>query len=124
MAIGKARSGSRRRPVTFDTVRELGLALAGVEEGTSYGAPALKVGGKMFACVPTNRSAEPHSLVLRLDFTDRDYLITSDPEVYYLTSHYVGYPCVLARLELIRRDALREALEISRDFVMAKRKRR
>jgi hypothetical protein len=29
-------------PVTFDTVRRIALELPGVEEGTSYGTPALK----------------------------------------------------------------------------------
>src|SRR6266513_1545447 len=118
MAARKPRSSGKRRSVTFDTVRELGLTLPDVEEGTSYGAAALKVRGKMFACIPTHRSAEPHSLVVRLDFTDRDYLLAADPKVYYLTSHYVGYPCVLARMEHIRRDALQELLQISREFVM------
>ena len=36
-------------PVTFDTVRQLGRALPGVEEGLSYGTPALRVRGKLFA---------------------------------------------------------------------------
>ena len=33
--------------MTFRNVRAIGLELPGAEEGTSYGAPALKVGGKM-----------------------------------------------------------------------------
>jgi hypothetical protein len=41
-------------------VRKIGLALPSVEEGTAYGAPALKVRGKLMACVPTHRSAEPN----------------------------------------------------------------
>jgi hypothetical protein len=59
-----------------------------------------------------------------LDFTDRDYLLAADPNVYYLKPHYVDYPCVLVRLERIRRDKLRELLEISRDFVAEKGRRR
>jgi hypothetical protein len=30
-----------------------------VEESTAYGSPALKVRGKLLACVPAHRSAEP-----------------------------------------------------------------
>jgi hypothetical protein len=33
--------------VNFDMVREIGLALPEVEEGTMYGSPALKVHGKL-----------------------------------------------------------------------------
>jgi len=45
--------------VTLDTVRKLALELPGVEESTAYGAPAFKVGGKLLACIPTHKSAEP-----------------------------------------------------------------
>jgi hypothetical protein len=38
--------------INFDTVRKIGLALPGVEESTAYGSPALKVHGKLLACVP------------------------------------------------------------------------
>jgi hypothetical protein len=43
--------------LTFDTVRELGGVLSDVVDGTAYGAPALKLKGKLLACVPTNKSA-------------------------------------------------------------------
>ena len=51
-----------RKKITFDTVREMGLALPDVEEGTVYGSPALKVRGNMFACIAIHRSADPESL--------------------------------------------------------------
>jgi hypothetical protein len=38
-----------RKKIGFDTVRQMGLALPGVEERTVYGSPAMKVRGKMFA---------------------------------------------------------------------------
>ena len=57
--------------IKFDTVRKIGLALPGVEESTAYGSPALKVRGKMLACVPTHRSAQPGSLAVRVGFDDR-----------------------------------------------------
>ena len=69
-----------RKTISFDTVREIGLTLPGVEEGTTYGSPALKIGGKMFACLAVHKSAEPNSLVLRIAFDDRDELISADPD--------------------------------------------
>src|ERR1700730_17099565 len=99
-----------KKTVSFDTVREVGLALPGVEEGTTYGSPALKVGGKMFACLAVHRSADPGSLALRIDFDQRDELIAADPKTYYLTDHYVNYPVVLVRLARVRHDALRDLL--------------
>jgi len=76
-----------RSTIDFDTVRNIGLAPPGVEESTAYGFPALKVHGKLLACVPANRSAEPGSLVLRVDFDDRAELLAADRDVYYVTDH-------------------------------------
>ena len=113
-----------KKAITFDTVREMGLALPGVEEGTSYGSPSLKVGGKMFACIPVHRSAEPDSLAVRIDFEQRDELIAAEPATYYLKDHYVNYPVVLVRLSRINRDALRDLLLMAWRFVSTSGKRR
>jgi hypothetical protein len=106
-----------RKKITFETVVELAGHLADVEQGTMYGAPALKVRGNMFTCLASHRSAEPDTLVVRLDFERRDELITSEADTYYLTYHYVGYPCVLVRLRRIPRDALRDLLQMAWRFV-------
>jgi len=99
-----------RKKITFETVREMGLALPDVDEGTTYGSPALKVRGKMFACLAIHRSADAGSLVVRVDFDQRDELIAAEPNVYYVTDHYVDYPVVLVRLTRVHADALRGLL--------------
>lgn len=101
----------------FDKVRKAASALTDVSEGISWVVPALKVRGTMFVCIATNKQAEPNSLVARLSFVDRDWLIANDPDVFYLRPHYVNYPCVLARLSRIKAKDLRELLVNSRDFV-------
>ena len=93
-----------------------------VSEGTSWGVPALKVRGTMFACIATNKQAEPNTLVARLSFVDRDWLIARDPDVFYLKPHYLDYPCVLARLGRIKQRDLRELLTTSREFVASLRR--
>jgi hypothetical protein len=100
-----------RRPTTFDAVRAIGRTLPDVEESTMYGAPALKVRGKLLACMASHKSAEPNTLVVRLDFEDRDALIADDPQTYYLKPHYQDYPSVLVRLPLIDREPLRDLLQ-------------
>ena len=84
-----------RSKIDFDTVRNIGLTLPGVEESTAYGFPALKVHGKLLACVPASRSAESGSLVVRVDFDERAELLAAAPDVYYVTDHYVDYNAVL-----------------------------
>jgi len=112
-----------RKQVTFDTVRKLALELPGVEEGTTYGAPAFKIGGKLLACIPTHKSAEPGSLVVRIDAADRAELIAEEPDTYYIRDHYKGYPCVLVRLSRIKPEALRDLLRGALRFVTSKRDR-
>jgi hypothetical protein len=113
-----------RRTINFDTVRKIGLELPGVEESTAYGAPALKVHGKLLACVPTHRSAEPGSLMVRVGFDDRAELLAAAPDVYYVTGHYLGYSAVLVRLSRVTPDVLRDLLGMAHKFVSADAARR
>ncbi|HXK01557.1 MAG TPA: MmcQ/YjbR family DNA-binding protein [Verrucomicrobiae bacterium] len=105
------------RATDFEAVRKIGRAFPGVEESTCYGEPALKIRGKMFACVASHRSAEPGSLAVRVDLTRRAGLLAEAPDVYYVTDHYVGYPAVLVRLHKIKPDALRDLLAGALQFV-------
>jgi hypothetical protein len=105
-----------RKTVSFDAVGELARTLPDVEESTSYGVPSWKVRGKMIACQAINKSAEPNSLVVKIPFEARDELIAAEPDVYYLTDHYVNYPSVLVRLPRVHRDALRGLLVMAQRF--------
>jgi hypothetical protein len=122
------RARPRRPPAIaktgFDLVRKFGLTLPDVEESTTFGMPTLKVRGKMFACIASHKSAEPGTLVVRMDFDERDELIATDPSTYYLKDHYVGYACVLVRLSRVHPDALRDLLLTAWRFVSASDRRR
>lgn len=113
-----------RRTINFDAVRKIGLALPDVEASTAWGAPALKVRGKLMACIPTHHSAEPDSLLVRVDIDDRSELLAGAPEVYYVTDHYVGYTAVLVRLSRVTPDLLRDLLGTAHKFVTAHDARR
>jgi hypothetical protein len=112
----------RKLKTGWEAIRKIGLALPEVEEGTTYGSPALKVGGKMFACLAIHPSAEPDTLVVRLEFDRRDATIAEDPGTYYLTDHYVPYPCVLVRLTRVREDALSDLLLMGWRFMSTTKK--
>ena len=104
--------------INFETVRKVGLALPNVEASTAWGAPALKIRGKLMACVPTHHSAEPGSLMVRVGFDDRAELLAAAPDVYYVTEHYTGYSAVLVRLSRVTSDVLRDLLGMSHKFVI------
>ena len=93
------------------------MALPGVEESTAYGAPALKIRGKLLACVPTHHSAESGSLMVRVGFEDRAVLLAAAPDAYYVTDHYLNYNAVLVRLSSVTPDVLRALLGMAYKFV-------
>src|ERR1700739_2706455 len=103
--------------IDFDTVRKIGLALPGVEESTAYRSPALKVRGKLLACVPAHSSAEPGSLAVRVGFDDRAELLAAAPDVYHVTDHYLNYSSVLVRLSRVTPGVLRDLLGMAYKFV-------
>ena len=104
---------------SFKTVESIARSLPGVEVTTTWGQPTLKVRGKMFVCIASHKSAEPNTLVVMMDFADRDALVEDDPGTYYLKEHYLSYPCVLVRLSRVRADALRDLITGADRFVSA-----
>jgi hypothetical protein len=88
------RKGSDAR-VTFDDIRKMALAWPEVEDGTSYGTPALKVRKKLLARL---REDGDSLVMLGVPQDERDMLVESRPKVFYFTDHYRDYPTVLIRL--------------------------
>ncbi len=89
--------------VDFETVRGIAHELPNVEDGLSYGAPALKLHGKnLFIRLREDLNA----IVVKTTFDERDELVNADPETYYITDHYLDYEWVLVSLEHVRIDAL------------------
>ena len=108
----------------FKAVEAIGRSLPDVELTTTWGQPTLKVRGKMFVCIASHKSAEPNTLVVMMDFPDRDALIEDDPGTYYLKDHYLNYPCVLVRLSRIHPDALRDLVIGAHRFISAKARKK
>ena len=79
---------------TFAEVREAALKLPSVSEGTSYGTPCLRVAKSLIARL----WEDGETLVLKVDPMERDILLEAEPDTFFTTDHYRGYPIVLARL--------------------------
>ena len=109
MAAKKQRKSGNNpssKPPAFDVVCELARELPGAEESTSYGTPAFKVKGKLFA----RFHQDGESLVVSVDFDEREELMNADPEKFYITDHYRNYPWILVRLSKARPEELRDLL--------------
>ena len=107
-------------PITYNTVRRLGLKLPDVKESTSYGAPALKVNGKLFVRLHQDLD----KIVVKMPFDRREEMMTADPQTYFITDHYRDYPWILVSLSKVREDALPDLLKIAyREASPAKKRR-
>jgi hypothetical protein len=92
----------------WDDVVEIATRLPGVEVTTSYGTPSMKVAGKFMCRLRT----DPDALVMRvIDMGEREALLLGQPDVFFTTPHYDGYPAVLVRLEVVDPVELAELLE-------------
>ena len=101
-----SKRGAKTKLVTFATVRQIAQTLPGAEEGTSYGTPAFKVKGKLFARL----HQDGESLVVGVDFDEREEMMNAAPEKFYITDHYRNYPWMLVRMSKVRPDELRDLL--------------
>jgi hypothetical protein len=104
---------------TWDDVARTCLALPGTTEATSYGRRAWKVADKTFVWERPLRRRDldelgddaPDGPVLGARVPDegaKRALVADQPDVYFTTSHFNGYPAVLARLEALDEVALTE----------------
>jgi hypothetical protein len=82
--------------------------LPGTEQSTGYGTAAVRVRGKF---ISRWRTEAEGALAIRCDFLDRQMLLQAQPEVFFVTDHYLNYPMILVHLDKIRADALRDVFE-------------
>jgi hypothetical protein len=116
----------RKSEIALDTIWQVGSTFSGVEKSTAFGSPALKVKGangklQIMACVPTNKAAEPGSLLIRVDRTKRAALLEEAPLLYYAPDHYLGYDGVLVRLAQLTPELLHDLLAMAHKFVTRRR---
>jgi hypothetical protein len=111
---------------SWEDVAKIAGALLEVDESTSYGNRDWKVRKKTFAWDRPLRKGEIEALggfepegaaptgeILAVRVADEEAkqaLVSSEPEIYFTTSHFDGYPAVLIRLERIGRAELEELL--------------
>lgn len=80
----------------FHRLRAAVDGLPGIEPGSSYGTPALKVKRRLLA-----RVKDSDTIVLSCPIEEKERLISAGPAIYHETEHYAGWPYVLIRLSKI-----------------------
>jgi hypothetical protein len=102
---------TKRKGAALERFRRIALGLPGVEEGTSYGTPGFKVKGKFMARL---RPDDPDVLVLtKVEEDEQRFLMETQPDVFFTTDHYRGYPTLLIRLSRVDEEQLSELVEQS-----------
>jgi hypothetical protein len=99
-------------------VTAFALGLAGTELSTSYGKPAIKIvsNGRAFL----HPSREEGSFVLAIDQDTKEMLIETDPETFWQTPHYHGWPGLLVRYDSADPERVMAMIERSRDWTAAR----
>lgn len=72
---------------------------------TSFGKPSMKVGKKFVGWVKL-----PGVLVTHCGIEFKEVLLGARPDVYFQTSHYVGWPAIEMRLDRATDDDIRDAI--------------
>ena len=110
---------------SFRLAKRLGRNFPGVTLETKCdGSPVLKRDGAFMAGIATHRSAEPNSLVLRVELEERTGLIEDAPGTYYTTEYYARFPVVLVRQSVVTLEILRELLALAWRATSRKSRRR
>jgi hypothetical protein len=93
---------------TEDDVREIALSLPETIEKPWYGTPGFRVKDKGFLRI--RAEAEGGLVVFVADLGEKEALLASEPDKFFTTPHYDGYPVVLVNLPAIDVDELRELI--------------
>lgn len=97
------------RRLTFKPVTEMALAFPGVVARSSYGTPGLYVAKKFMA-----RLREPDVMVLTpIEDDEQRFPMGTQPNVFFLTDHYRGYPAILIQLSKVHPAEMLELIEQS-----------
>jgi hypothetical protein len=93
--------------MTYDEIVAIGLTYPGVTQFVTHGTPSLKVGSKFLL-----REREPGIIALgRPTIDERDMLLESDPDLFFITDHYRDYPYVLVRMAKLDAGRFRALFE-------------
>ena len=106
---------------SWDDAVAFALSLPDTILSTSYGKPAVKVASNGRAFLYIGREAES-SFGVAIDMDSVEILKETDPDTFWQTPHYEGWPAVLVRFDSADPERIRSVIERSRDWTAAKPK--
>lgn len=104
----------------WDGAVAFALSLPDTELSTSYGKPAVKVASNGRAFLYTGHE-DGTSFGIAIDLDTVEMLKATDPETFWQTPHYEGWPAVLVRYDSPDPERVRAMIERSRAWVAVKK---
>ena len=83
------------------------LGLPGAEDSTMHGGRCVRVRGHWIV----NANQDPGALALALDRETVAFLMETEPQTYFQTPHFEGWPAVLVRFAAADDARLREQID-------------
>lgn len=106
---------------SFEDAVAFALSLPDTFLSTSYGQPAVKVASNGRAFLYTGHE-DKMSFGVAMDMDTIEILKETDPDTFWQTPHYEGWPAVLIRFGSVDQERVRHMIERSRDWTAAKPK--
>jgi hypothetical protein len=104
--------------MTWDEAVAYALTLPDTELSTSYGKPAVKVASNGRAFLYPGHEADT-SFAVGIDLDTVELLKATEPETYWQTPHYEGWPAVLIRYDCQDEERVGDVIRRSRDWAAA-----
>lgn len=93
--------------MTRDEMFAYALSQPGAEDSTLHGGRCIRLRTHWIV----NDSSEPGSLALALDKPTVEFLMETEPQTYWQTPHFEGWPAVLVRYEAADDGRLKEQID-------------
>ncbi len=92
---------------SWEAARDFALSLPDTELSTSYGSPAVRLRGKAFLYP----GREKGSFAVATPLGEKEVLMETDPDTFWETPHYRGWPAVLVRFGSPDRERIERVIE-------------
>lgn len=93
--------------MTLDDVFAYALSLPGAEDSTQHDKRCVRVRGQWIL----NDNRDNDAVALALDPQTVEFLMETEPETYFQTPHFQGWPAVLARHAVADEGRLKEQID-------------
>ena len=93
--------------MTRDQMYAYALSLPETEDSTLHGVRCVRLRGKLLI----NDTRLEDAVSLSLDHGDIDLLMETEPQTYFKTPHFIGWPAVLVRYDRADDARLREQID-------------